>query len=326
MDFDTQESMEKTMFENSDGGVQSPTRRFSVVNLVGNTPLVKLHRIGREFAPVEIYAKAEWCNPSGSVKDRAALNMILEGVKSGQLTPEKTIVDATSGNTGIALAMFGAALGFRVHIFMPANASNERKKIIEAFGAEMTLTNPLEGTDGAQRRVRKLVAEYAGRFFYPDQYNNKANWKAHYDGTAEEIIEQTDGGITHFIAGLGTSGTFVGTSRRLKEYRASIRCISIQPDSPLHGIEGLKHMQTAIVPGIYDSTVADDSLQISTEESYAVMRRLAKEEGLFVGISSGANVAAAMKIAKSLSEGTIVTILCDDGSRYLSEPIWGKNA
>ena len=326
MDFDTQESMENTMLENSDRGVESPTRRFSVVNLVGNTPLVKLHRIGREFAPVEIYAKAEWCNPSGSVKDRAALNMILEGVKSGQLTPEKTIVDATSGNTGIALAMFGAALGFRVHIFMPANASNERKKIIEAFGAEMTLTNPLEGTDGAQRRVRKLVAEYAGRFFYPDQYNNKANWKAHYDGTAEEIIEQTDGGITHFIAGLGTSGTFVGTSRRLKEYRASIRCISIQPDSPLHGIEGLKHMQTAIVPGIYDSTVADDSLQISTEESYAVMRRLAKEEGLFVGISSGANVAAAMKIAKSLSEGTIVTILCDDGSRYLSEPIWGKHA
>jgi len=326
MKFNMQESVDNTMLENSERIVQTPSERISVADMVGNTPLVKLHRIGREFAPVEIFAKAEWCNPSGSVKDRAALNMILEGIKKGELTPEKTIVDATSGNTGIALAMFGAALGYSVHIFMPSNASNERKKIIKAFGAELTLTNPLEGTDGAQRRVKKLAVEYAGRFFYPDQYNNAANWKAHYNGTAEEIIQQTDGAITHFVAGLGTSGTFVGTSRRLKEYRTAIRCISIQPDSPLHGIEGLKHMPTAIVPGIYDAAIADESLQISTEESYAVMRRLAKEEGLFVGISSGANVAAALRVAKTLSEGSIVTILCDDGSRYLSEPIWGKDA
>ena len=294
--------------------------------MVGNTPLMKLHHIGQEFAPVEIHAKAEWCNPSGSVKDRAALNMILEGVESGELTPEKTIVDATSGNTGIALAMFGAALGYKVHIFMPSNASDERKKIIAAFGAELTLTNPLEGTDGAQRRVKKLAAEYTGRFFYPDQYNNSANWKAHYKGTAEEIIDQTDGSITHFVAGLGTSGTFVGTSRRLKEYRPTIQCVSIQPDSPLHGIEGLKHMQTAIVPGIYDPSIADDSMEVSTEEAQSMMRRLAREEGLFVGISSGANVVAALKVAKTISEGSIVTILCDNGARYLSEPIWGRNA
>lgn len=294
--------------------------------MVGNTPLVKLNHIAKNLGAVEIYAKAEWCNPSGSVKDRAALNMIREGIDSGELTPEKTIIDATSGNTGIALAMFGAALGYRVHIFMPSNASDERKKIITAFGAELTLTNPLEGTDGAQRRVKKLVSEYGANFFYPDQYNNAANWKAHYTGTAEEIIRQTNGGLTHFVAGLGTSGTFVGTSRRLKEFRATIKCISMQPDSPLHGIEGLKHMQTAIVPGIYDSTLADDTIRISTEEAYSMMKRLAKEEGLFVGISSGANVAAALNVAKTIDEGTIVTILCDDGARYLSESVWDRHA
>ncbi|HTX20095.1 MAG TPA: PLP-dependent cysteine synthase family protein [Bacteroidota bacterium] len=298
----------------------------SVTGLVGKTPLIRLRRIAGEFAPVAVYAKAEWYNPSGSVKDRAALGMILAGIRSGQLTPEKTIVDASSGNTGIALAMFGAALGYRVHIFMPSNASEERKKMISAFGAELTLTNPLEGTDGAQRRVRKLATEYAGRFFYPDQYNNEANWKAHFAGTAEEIIQQTEGTVTHFIAGLGTSGTFVGTSRRLKEYRSDIRCISIQPDSPLHGIEGLKHMPTAIVPGIYDPSVADESMEISTEEARSMVQRLAREEGLFVGISSGANVAASLKIARELDEGVVVTILCDDGGRYLSEPVWGIGA
>ncbi|HTR81612.1 MAG TPA: cysteine synthase family protein [Bacteroidota bacterium] len=295
-------------------------------DMVGNTPLVKLNHIAKEYPSVEVYAKAEWCNPSGSVKDRAALNMILDGEASGLLTKDQIIVDATSGNTGISLAMFGAALGYRVHIFMPSNASDERKRIIAAFGAELTLTSPLEGTDGAQRQVKKLVAEYGGKFFYPDQYNNPANWKAHYNGTAEEIIRQTNGAVTHFIAGLGTSGTFVGTSRKLKEFCSDIQCISMQPDAPLHGIEGLKHMQSAIVPGIYDASIADRAVTVSTEESYSMMRRLAREEGLFVGISSGANVAASLKIARDISEGTIVTILCDDGGRYLSEPIWGTNA
>ena len=291
-------------------------------SMVGNTPLLKMSRIGIEFQGVEIYGKAEWHNPSGSVKDRAALNMILEGEKSGRLTPDKIIIDATSGNTGIALAMFGAVRGYRVHIFMPSNASSERKKMIAAFGAKLTLTNPLEGTDGAQKRVKELVKNNPEKFFYPDQYNNSANWEAHYRGTAEEIIRQTSGTVTHFVAGLGTSGTFVGTSRRLKEFRSSIQCISMQPDSPLHGIEGLKHMQSAIVPGIYDPSIADESVQVSTEESHTMMKRLAQEEGLFVGISSGANLAAALKIAKQISSGVIVTVFCDDGLRYLSENIW----
>ncbi|MGA7160490.1 MAG: cysteine synthase family protein [Bacteroidota bacterium] len=295
-------------------------------SLVGNTPLLKMNHIGKEFPGVEFYVKAEWYNPSGSVKDRAALNMILEGEKSGRLTRERIIVDATSGNTGIALAMFGTVRGYRVHIFMPSNASRERKKMIAAFGAKLTLTNPLEGTDGAQKRVKELVRDNPEEFFYPDQYNNPANWKAHYNGTGKEIIHQTNGTITHFVAGLGTSGTFVGTSRRLKEFRSDIRCISVQPDSPLHGIEGLKHMQSAIVPGIYDPSIADECLHVSTEESQAMMKRLAQEEGLFVGISSGANVAASLKIAKQISGGVIVTVLCDDGSRYLSEHIWDKHA
>ncbi len=294
--------------------------------MVGNTPLVKMNHIGKELDGVEIYGKAEWQNPSGSVKDRATLNMIRVGERSGSLTHEKTIVDATSGNTGIALAMFGAALGYRVHIFMPSNASAERKKMIAAFGANLTLTNPLEGTDGAQRKVKQLVEDNPGKYFYPDQYNNPANWKAHYHGTAEEIIRQTSGTVTHFVAGLGTSGTFVGTARRLKEFRSSIQCISVQPDSPLHGLEGLKHMPSAIVPGIYDPSTADDAVEVSTEEAQAMMKRLAREEGLLLGISSGANLAAALRIAKKISLGTVVTIFCDDGSRYLSEHIWEDHA
>ena len=297
----------------------------TVVDLVGNTPLLKMKRIGKELDGVEMYAKAEWNNPSGSVKDRAALNMIRDAENSGILTHDKTIIDATSGNTGIALAMFGAALGYRVHIYMPSNASDERKKMISAFGAELTLTNPLEGTDGAQREVRREIKENPEKYFYSDQYNNAANWKAHYSGTAEEIIRQTNGRITHFVAGLGTSGTFVGTTRKLKEFKKSVQCISVQPDSPLHGLEGLKHMPSAIVPGIYDPSVADDSMEISTEEAHAMMKRLSHEEGLLVGISSGANLAAALRIAKDISEGVIVTILCDDGSRYLSEGIWERH-
>ena len=293
----------------------------TLLELVGNTPLIKMNGIGKELDGVEIYGKAEWYNPSGSIKDRAALNMIREGEKSGGLTPEKIIVDATSGNTGIALAMFGAVLGYRVHIFMPSNASDERKKMIAGFGANLTLTNPLEGTDGAQRKVKELVQDNPGKYFYPDQYNNPANWEAHYSGTAEEIIRQTNGTVTHFVAGLGTSGTFVGTARRLKEFRSSIQCISMQPDSPLHGLEGLKHMQSAIVPGIYDASIADTAIEVSTEEAHAMMKRMAREEGLFLGISSGANLAAALKIATTITSGVIVTVLCDDGSRYLSEHI-----
>jgi S-sulfo-L-cysteine synthase (O-acetyl-L-serine-dependent) len=305
----------------------SPTlSRNTPLDLVGNTPLLKMKSIGKELGEVEIYGKAEWLNPSGSVKDRAALNMIREGENSGRLTRERIIVDATSGNTGIALAMFGAVLGYRVHIFMPSNASIERKKMIAAFGAKLTLTNPLEGTDGAQRKVKELVKENPGMYFYPDQYSNPANWEAHYNGTAEEIIHQTNGTVTHFVAGLGTSGTFVGTARRLKEFRPSIQCISMQPDSPLHGIEGLKHMESAIAPGIYDPSIADDSVRVSTEESHAMMKRLAQEEGLLLGISSGANLSAALKIAKKISAGVIVTVFCDDGSKYLSEPIWEEHA
>lgn len=296
------------------------------LDLVGNTPLVKLNRIGSEIDGVEIYGKAEWYNPSGSVKDRAALNMIRKGEASGVLTHEKIIVDATSGNTGIALSMFGAVLGYRVHIYMPSNASNERKKMIAAYGAELTLTNPLDGTDGAQREVKRVVLDNPEKYFYPDQYNNAANWEAHYTGTAEEIIRQTNGTVTHFVAGLGTSGTFVGTSRRLKEFRPAIQCISMQPDGPLHGLEGLKHMQSAVVPGIYDASIADAVLDVSTDEAHAMMRRLAKEEGLFLGISSGANIAAALKVAGTIASGLIVTILCDDGSRYLSEHIWENHA
>ena len=298
----------------------------TLLELVGNTPLIKMNAIGKELDGVEIYGKAEWYNPSGSVKDRAALNMIREGEKSGRLTPGKIIVDATSGNTGIALAMFGAALGYRVRIFMPSNASDERKKMIAAFGANLILTNPLEGTDGAQRKVRELVQHNPEKYFYPDQYNNPANWEAHYNGTAKEIIRQTNGAVTHFVAGLGTSGTFVGTARRLKEFRSSIQCISMQPDSPLHGLEGLKHMPSAIVPGIYDPSIADDSIEVSTEEAHAMIKRLSKEEGLFLGISSGANLAAALKIATTITSGVIVTVLCDDGSRYLSEDIWEEHA
>jgi len=311
------------MFETT---VRPAVYHTTLVDLVGNTPLVKLSRIGIEFAGVEIYGKAEWLNPSGSVKDRAALNMIRRGESSGSLTRDKTIVDATSGNTGIALAMLGAALGYRVHIYMPSNASGERKKLIAAYGAELSLTSPLEGTDGAQREVKRIVRESPDQYFYTDQYNNAANWEAHYNGTGDEIIRQTSGTVTHFVAGLGTSGTFVGTSRKLKEFREDIQCISMQPDGPLHGLEGLKHMQSAVVPGIYDASLADASLEVSTEEAHAMMKRLAKEEGLFLGISSGANLAAAMKIAGTITSGVIVTILCDDGSRYLSEQIWEEHA
>ena len=295
----------------------------SVLDMIGRTPLVRLHRFEREVpAGVELYAKAEWQNPGGSVKDRAAARMILEGEASGRLTPGRIILDATSGNTGIAYAMVGAARGYAVTLCVPGNASPERKLMLRALGATLVLTDPLEGTDGSIRLARRMYAEAPDRYFYPDQYSNDANWRAHYDTTGPEIIEQTGGRLTHFIAGLGTSGTFVGTARRLREFNRAIRLISFQPDAPFHGLEGLKHMASAIVPPIYDPTLADEDLRIGTERAYRMVRRLAREEGLLAGISSGAAVAAMLDVAQRLDAGVVVTIFPDGAEKYLTESFW----
>jgi cysteine synthase B len=294
----------------------------TVLDMIGRTPLVRLLRFERETPGVELYAKAEWQNPGGSVKDRAAARMILEGEASGLLTPQKTILDATSGNTGIAYAMVGAARGYRVKLCVPENASPERKLILRALGAELVLTNPLDSTDGAIREARRLHASDPDRYFYPDQYNNEANWRAHYDTTAAEIIEQTSGRLTHFVAGLGTGGTFVGTGRRLRKFNPAIKLISFQPNSAFHGLEGLKHMDSAIVPGIYDPTLADEDLRIETERAYRMVRRLAREEGLLAGISSGAAVAAMLDVAQRLDHGIIVTVFPDGAEKYLTESFW----
>jgi len=290
--------------------------------MIGRTPLVRLRRFERETPGVELYAKAEWQNPGGSVKDRAAARMILEGEAAGELTPHKTILDATSGNTGIAYAMIGAARGYKVKLCVPENASPERKLILRALGAELVLTNPLDSSDGAIREARRLHASDPDRYFYPDQYNNEGNWRAHYDTTAAEIIEQTSGRLTHFVAGLGTSGTFVGTGRRLRKFSPAIKLISFQPASAFHGLEGLKHMETAIVPGIYDPALADEDLRIDTERAYRMVRRLAREEGLLAGISSGAAVAAVLDVAQRLDHGIVVTIFPDGAEKYLSESFW----
>ena len=294
----------------------------SVLDMIGRTPLVRLHQFEREHPGVELYAKAEWQNPGGSVKDRAAARMILEGEASGKLTPDKIIIDATSGNTGIAYAMVGTARGYKVKLCMPENASAERKLILRALGAELVLTSPLESTDGAIREARRLVAEDPDKYFYPDQYSNDGNWRAHYDTTAPEIIEQTSGRLTHFVAGLGTSGTFVGTGRRLRTFNPGIKLISFQPRGPFHGLEGLKHMDSAIVPSIYDPTLADEDLRIDTERAYRMVRRLAREEGLLAGISSGAAVAAMLDVAQGLSRGVIVTVFPDGAEKYLNESFW----
>lgn len=284
---------------------------------IGNTPLLRLCRIASELS-VAVLAKAEFLNPGGSVKDRAALAMILEGERTGRLRPGMTILDATSGNTGIAYAMIAAARSYPVTICIPANAGSRRKLILRRFGVELIETDPLLATDGSQLVAREMFEAEPEKYFYPDQYNNEANWRAHYDGTAPEIWEQTDGRITHFVAGLGTSGTFVGTSRRLKEFNPSIRAISMQPNSPFHGLEGLKHMATAKVPGIYDPDLADENLEVATEDAQEMVRRLALEEGLLVGTSSGANVFAALQLAQRLPRGSVVvTILCDGGERYI---------
>ena len=291
---------------------------------VGGTPLFKLPRLARGLPRgVEVYAKAEHLNPGGSVKDRAALSMILDGEASGRLTPDKVLLDATSGNTGIAYAMIGAARGYRVRLCLPRNASVERKKMLRIHGAELVETDPREGTDGPQRLAQRMAAEEPDAYFYPNQYDNPANWRAHYEGTAPEIWEQTGGRVTHFLAGVGTSGTFTGTVRRLKELNPNLKAVLMQPDSPLHGLEGMRHVETTIVPGIFDPALADERVEISTEEAQAMARRLALEEGLFVGVSSGANVAAALRYARGLAEGSVVvTVLCDGGGRYLSEEFW----
>lgn len=294
--------------------------------LIGNTPLVRLRSITENLPEnIAVYAKAEFLNPGGSVKDRAALAMITAGEKSGELTKNKTILDATSGNTGIAYAMIAAARGYKVALCLPKNASRERKRILKIYGAEIIETDQMQGTDGAQIKAKELVAEFPDKYFYPDQYNNENNWREHYNTTAPEIWQQTGGAITHFVAGLGTTGTFVGTSRRLKEYNPNIQAISMQPASPLHGLEGMKHLATAIVPGIYDARLADENVTVETEDAQKMTRRLAKEEGLFVGVSSGANVFAAVRLAETLKESAIiVTILCDGGGKYLGEDFWDE--
>ena len=296
-----------------------------IVERIGNTPLIRLTRLpaAHGVAPdVEILAKAEWFNPGGSVKDRAAWSMIRDGERRGLLTPAKTILDATSGNTGIAYAMIGAALGYRVRLCLPRNASPERQRILRAYGADLVLTDPRTGTDGAQQEARRLQEAEPDRYFYPDQYNNPANWEAHYLGTGPEIWQQTAGRLTHFVAVLGTSGTFMGTARRLKELNPAIRVYAVEPDSPLHGLEGMKHMATARVPGIYDPALADEHMEIDTEAAQAMTRALAREEGLFVGPSGGAAVLASLRVARTLDTGVVVTILPDGGSRYLSDSFW----
>jgi cysteine synthase B len=299
----------------------------SLIDLVGKTPLLRLDSLNAEFPNAEFYAKAEWANPGGSVKDRAALYMIREGERTGTLRPGKTILDATSGNTGIALAMMGAALGYAVKLCIPASASHERLAMLSALGANVILTPGEEGSDGAIRRAREIAGENPAKFFYIDQYSNPANPRAHYETTAPEIWAQTNGRVTHFVAGLGTSGTFMGVTHRLKELNPGIRAISIQPDEAFHGLEGLKHMATAIVPAIYDASLADANITVRTEEAFAMVRKLARETGLLVGVSSGAAVRACRNVAEGLERGkraVIVTIFPDSGDRYLSERFWNE--
>lgn len=296
----------------------------SLESQVGNTPLLRLRRTAVAHGipeTVQLYAKAEWYNPSGSVKDRAALNIILTAETHGQLRPGMTLLDSTSGNMGIAYAMLGAARGYKVKLTLPANASPERIAILKAYGAELIFTDPLEGSDGAILEARRL-AEADATLFYANQYNNSANWQAHYHTTGAEIWQQTYGRITHFVAGLGTSGTFTGTSRRLKTYNPAIQAIAMQPDGPFHGLEGLKHMATSIQPGIYDQTTANEQMTVRTEDAYEMARFLARQEGLFVGISAAAAVTAVVQAARQINEGVIVTVLPDNGFKYLSDSFW----
>jgi cysteine synthase B len=298
----------------------------ALLERIGNTPLVRLERIAAHLPGIQILGKAEWTNPGGSVKDRAASAIVADAQQRGLLSPGKHLLDATSGNTGIAYSMLGAAMGFGVTLCMPSNVSPERKRIVHAYGANVVWTDPADGSDGAIRKARELAATQPEKYFYADQYGNNANWKAHYLTTANEIWEQTSGQLTHFVAGLGTSGTFVGTTRRLKELNPAIQCISMQPDSPFNGLEGLKHMATAIVPPIYDPSLADRNVEMETEAAYTMAKRLARTEGLLVGISAAGAVATCLRIAEeeaaSGKEAVIVTILCDSADKYLSERFW----
>jgi len=294
---------------------------MNILDIVGNTPMVELKNIFNAANGVSLFAKAEYFNPSGSVKDRAAKAMILDGIKRGLLTKDKILLDSTSGNTGIAYAMFGAALGYQIQLLMPANVTEERKKIIRAFGAKVIETDPLEGSDGAYRLAIELAQKEPNLYFFPNQYDNFENSKMHYETTGVEIYNQCK--PTHFVAGTGTSGTFMGVSKRLKDFDKSIQIVLMQPDSPFHGLEGMKHMETTIKPKIFDKSIADSSVEVKTEDAYATAKLLALKEGLFVGISSGANVYAAMELAKTLPAGSrVATILCDNGYRYLSQPLW----
>ena len=296
-----------------------------VLERIGNTPLLRIERIAAHLSNVEIFAKAEWFNPGGSVKDRPAKSMIDAGLATGDLRPGKTILDATSGNTGIAYAMIGAALGYPVKLFLPHSASEERKRMLHAYGAELVMTPGDEGTDGAIRRVRELAAAEPEKYFYPDQYSNPANWQAHYRGTANEIWQQTAGRITHFVVGLGTSGTFVGVTRRLKELNPAIRCVSLQPDGPWNGLEGWKHMPTALRPAIYDDALADENLEVSTEDAYRMVKRLAREEGLLVSPSAAAALNGCLAVARKIPVGehaVMVTVFADSAAKYLTERFW----
>jgi len=295
-----------------------------ITRLVGNTPLLRVRLFDRDFPRVEVYAKAEWFNPGGSVKDRAALAMIEDGEKRGALTHDKTIIDSTSGNTGIAYALIGSAKGYRVQLVMPGNVSAERKSLVTAYGAQIVYSDAGEGSDGAIRMVRDIVASDPQRYFYPDQYSNPANPRAHYEGTAVEILEQTSGRITHFVAGVGTTGTFVGTSRRLKEHAASIKTIAVEPDDSFHGLEGLKHLPTAIVPRIWDPSLADEVWGCPTEPAYDLARAVARSEGLLVGHSSGAALWAVRRLAGTIQEGVVVTVFPDSGDRYISTGLYGS--
>ena len=302
-------------------------RANDIDSLIGNTPLLGFGRITAHLPEnVGVFAKAEWTNPGGSVKDRAAARIVREAERSGQLTHDKILLDSTSGNTGIAYAMLGAAKGYQVKLFVPENVSPERVAILRAYGVELVFTDPLEGSDGAIRAVRQLAAEEPDTYFYADQYNNPANWKAHYDTTGVEVWEQTSGTVTHFVAGLGTSGTLMGTGARLKHYNPAVQVISIQPDSPFHGLEGLKHMPTAIKPGIYDENLADRNLGVGTEETYIMARRLAREEGYLVGISAAAAMVGALRLAEEVAErgepAVIVTLFPDNAYKYLTESFW----
>jgi len=316
----------KPMVSTQPAAVSGPVGQ-RLLERIGNTPLIRIERVTAEFPNVTFCAKAEWFNPGGSVKDRAAYSMIRDGERSGKLKPGKVILDATSGNTGIAYAMIGAALGYKVKLCLPSSASPERKQILAAYGVEVVSTPGGDGTDGAIRKVREIYEADPDKYFYPDQYGNPANPAAHYNGTALEIWEQTKGQITHFVAGLGTSGTFCGTTRRLKELNPKIRCLSFQPDSSFHGLEGLKHMATAIVPPIYDATLADENLEVKTEDAHRIARRLAKEEGILAGVSAGGALWASMMVARRIPKNeraVIVTVFPDSGDKYLSDRFWSE--